>query len=280
MATQRAQTLGAHGVTLVSLRSSQSAATSTVQLANHTYHGAATNLVLLEGLLDLLQHGQVTNVNTNALAGRTEGTKGVAHIHIDLTGVSLGRDDKGRAETGLLSDQLIQLLNLGVVTLEDLQERSLSTGGTLDTTEAQVIASALQVTQIHQQILNPQAGTLANGNKLSGLAVGEAQAGQVLVLLGELGQLVDDDGQLGDEDVKTVTEKDQVGVVSAVARGSTPVDDTSGGRGDLAKGVDVSHDIVSAALLFFSGNLELVILDGGVSLHLLDSLVGDWQAEL
>jgi hypothetical protein len=110
--------------------------------------------------------------------------------------------------------------------------------------------------------------------------VGEAQAGQVLVLLGELGKLVDDDGKLGDEDVETVTEEDQVGVVSAVARGSTPVNDTGSSWGDLAKGVDVSHDIVSAALLLLGGNLELVILDGGVSLHLLDSLIGDWQAEL
>ena len=110
--------------------------------------------------------------------------------------------------------------------------------------------------------------------------MGEAQAGQVLVLLGELGQLVDNHGELGNEDVETVAEKDQVRVVSAVARGGTPVNDTSSGRSDLAEGVDVSHDIVSAALLLLGCNLELVILDGGMSLHLLDSLVGDGQSEL
>jgi hypothetical protein len=42
----------------------------------------------------------------------------------------------------------------------------------------------------------------------------------------------------------------------------------------------VGHDIVSAALLLLGGNPELVILDGGMSLHLLDGLVGDGQSEL
>jgi type IV secretory pathway TrbD component len=42
----------------------------------------------------------------------------------------------------------------------------------------------------------------------------------------------------------------------------------------------VGHDIVTAALLLLGGNRELVILDGGMCLHLLDSLVGDGQAEL
>lgn len=58
------------------------------------------------------------------------------------------------------------------------------------------------------------------------------------------------------------------------------MNDTCSGRSDLAEGVDVGHDIVSAALLLLGGNLELIVLDGGMSLHLLDSLVGDGQSEL
>jgi len=252
---------------------------ATTQCIDITHHGAAANLVLLKRLLNLLEHGEVTNVDTNALAGGTERAQSVANIHIDLARVRLTGDDECRAEASLLGHKLIQLLNLAVITLEDLQERGLGSGGTFDTTEAQVIAGTLEVAQVHQQVLNPQASTLANGDQLGRLAVSETQARQILVFLGKLRQLVDDNGQLGDEDVETITEQDQVGVVSAVARSSTPVDDTGSSRGNLAKGVDVGHDIVSPALLLFGGNLELLVLNGGVSLHLLNRIIGDRKAE-
>ena len=93
----------------------------------------------------------------------------------------------------------------------------MSTGGTLDTTESQVITGTLEVAQIHQEILDPETSTLANGNQLGGLTVSEAQAREVLVLLSELGQLVDNNSQLGDEDVEAVAEQDQIGIVGAVA---------------------------------------------------------------
>ena len=222
----------------------------------------------------------MTDINANALAGSTERAESVADINIDLTRVCLTGDDESGAEASLLGNELVKALDLGVVTVEDLEEGSLSTGGTLDTTETQVVTGTLEVTQIHEQILDPETSTLANGNQLGGLAVGETQAGEVLVLLGELGQLVDDDGQLGDQDVETVAEQDQVGVVGTVARGGTPVDDTGSGGGNQAEGMDVGHDIVSAALLLLGGNSELVILDDLVGLHLLDSIGSDRKSEL
>lgn len=39
----------------------------------------------------------------------------------------------------------------------------------------------------------------------------------------------------------TVTEENQIGVVSDIATSSTPVDDTSSGWGNLSKGVNVSY---------------------------------------
>lgn len=254
--------------------------TATTQCADITHHGTAANLVLLERLLNLLEHGKVTNVNTDTLAGGTERAQSVANVHIDLARVGLTGDDECGAEASLLGDKLIQLLNLTVITIEDLQERGLGARGALHATEAEVIAGTLEVAQVHQQVLNPQASTLANGDQLSRLTVSETQAREVLVLPGKLRQLVNDNGQLGDEDVETVPEQDQVSIVSAVARSSTPVNDTSSSRGDLAKGMDVGHDIVSAALLLLGGNLEFLVLDGGVSLHLLNRIFGDRKAEL
>jgi hypothetical protein len=222
----------------------------------------------------------VTDVNTNTLAGSTERAKSIADVNIDLARVCLTRNDESGAEASLLGNELVEALDLGMVTVEDLEEGSLSTGGTLDTTETQVIAGTLEVTQIHEQILDPETSTLANGNQLGGLTVSETQAGKILVLLGELGQLVDDEGQLGDEDIETVAEKDQIGVVGTVARGSTPVDDTSGSGGHQTVGVDVGHNIVAAALLLLGGDGELVILNDLVGLHLLDSVGRDRKSEL
>jgi len=237
-------------------------------------------LVLLKGLLNLLQHSEVTNINTNALASRAKGAESIADINIDFTGVGLTGDNESRAESSLLSNELIKLLDLSVIALEDLKERSLSTGGTLDTTETQVITGALEVAQIHQQILNPQTSTLTDSDELSGLTVGETQARQVLVLLGELRKLVDDDSQLGDQNIETITKQDQIRIIGTVARGSTPVNDTSRGGGNLAEGVNVGHDIVTTALLLLGGDLELGVLDGGMSLHLLNSLIGDRKSQL
>lgn len=249
-------------------------------LTGDTHHRAAADLVLLERLLDLLEHSQVANINTNALAGRAKGAESVADVHINLARVGLAGDDEGRAKSSLLGHKLVQLLDLVVVALENLEERCLGTGGALDTAETQVVAGALEVAQVHQQVLDPQASTLAHSHQLCGLSVSEAQAGKVLVLLGELRQLVDHDGQLGNENVETVAEEDQVGVVSAVARGSTPMDDTSSSRGDLAESMNVGHDIVSPALLLLGGNLEFVVLDRGMGLHLLNRLIGNGKSKL
>ena len=221
----------------------------------------------------------MTDVNTDPFACRTERAKGVGDVNIDLSRIRLTGDDEGRAETSLLSNKLVQLFNLVVITVEDLEEGGLSTSGTLDTTEAQVITRPFQVAQIHQQVLDPQGCTLANRHELCGLPVGETQTRQVLVFIGKCGQLVNHNGELGDEDVETVTEEDKIGVVGAVARSSTPVDDTGRGGGDLTVGVDVSHDIVSPTLLLLSGTSKLVVLDGEVSLHLLNCLVGDRETE-
>jgi len=101
-----------------------------------------------------------------------------------------------------------------MVAIEQGQERALRSGRTLHTSESQVRPRSLQVTQVPQQLLDPERGSLANSRQLGGLEVGEAEGGQVAVLLGEGGQAGDDDGELGEEDVETLSEEDEVGVAA------------------------------------------------------------------
>ena len=204
LAAERAETLTPHGVTLVS-------------------HGRRANLVSLERLLELLEHGKMPDVATDTLGSATERTESVQNVNIDLARVGLRSADLGLVEAGLLGDELVELLDESVVTLEDGEERALSTGRALDTTELveKVVADALKVAEIVHEVGDPERGTLANSDELCGLTVGVAKARQRAVLHGELGQTVDDGGQLGNDEVQGVPEEDlglSVGSVPHVRR--------------------------------------------------------------
>jgi hypothetical protein len=196
--TKRSQTLGSHGVTLVS-------------------HGGRTDLVLLERLLNLLPGSKMSDIGRDTLASSTEVADGAANLEINLTGVGLSGNGVAASESSLLSDELVKLLNLVVVTIEDLEEGCLSTSGTLDTAEAELITSSLHGSEIHQQILEPDTCSLSNGSELGGLKVSETKAGLVLPLHGKSGELVNGSGHLLGEHVKTVTHQDEISVVCNVA---------------------------------------------------------------
>lgn len=205
VARERAQALATHGVALVR-------------------HGGRADLVLLERLLDLLQVGEQTDVGGHLVDGGTERGKGAEDIGVDLTRVGLASDGVGVAEARELSDALVESLDLLVVAIEEGEEGALGTGRALDATEAEVVTSTLEVAQVPEKLLDPEGGTLADGRQLSGLEVGETKGREVLVLLGEGGETGNDDGELGEEDVETITEEDQVSVVSDKARGGTEAD--------------------------------------------------------
>lgn len=155
----------------------------------------------------------MSDIGGDALASSTEVADSTANLEIDLTGVGLGGNGVAASEASLLSDELIESFDLGVVTVEDLEERCLSTSGTLDTTEAELIANSLHGSEIHQQVLDPDTCSLSDGGQLSGLKVSETKTGLVLPLHGESGKLVDGGGHLLEEHVKTITHQNQVGVV-------------------------------------------------------------------
>ena len=63
-------------------------------------------------------------------------------------------------------------------------------------------------------------------------------------------------------------------------RSCTPMDDTSRLRCHQTISVDVSHDIVTSALLLESGRSELVVLDALVLLQLSNGLLGNVETKL
>ena len=92
--------------------------------------------------------------------------------------------------------------------------------------------------------------------------MGPSKRGEVLVLVGKLGETLDNDGELGEDDVARGAKEDKVGVVGHVAGGGSEVDDGRGGRAVEAKDVNVGHHVVAALLLLEGSLLELSGVEG------------------
>jgi hypothetical protein len=91
--SEGADTLGTHGVALVS-------------------HGGRSDLVLLEGLLNLLEVGKETDIGGDLVSGGTEGSERTENVDVDLAGVGLTSDGVGVLEAGKFGNELVELLNL------------------------------------------------------------------------------------------------------------------------------------------------------------------------
>jgi hypothetical protein len=110
---------------------------------------------------------------------------------------------------------------------------------TLSTTELEAVADSLESLEVHHEVLRPLGSTASHGDGLSALEVGVGQSGLRLPLVGKGSQVGDDLGELVPQDVKGITDEDELRVVGDVARGAAQVDDAGGGRGNEAKSVDM-----------------------------------------
>lgn len=119
------------------------------------------------------------------LACSAEGGQGVEDISVDFARVGLGRDDVSALKPSLFRDEFVQGLDLRVVIVEDLEERGLGSRRAFYAAETEVGASALEVGQVFEEVLGPEAGSLADGGELGGLEVRVGEAGEGLVGLAE-----------------------------------------------------------------------------------------------
>ena len=76
--------------------------------------------------------------------------------------------------------------------------------------------------------LKPQGRTLADGCELGRLEVGEAKSRKIAVLLGELGQTVNDDCELVDDKRQCLADEDEVCIA---ARDASAADHKVVGKG-------------------------------------------------
>jgi hypothetical protein len=185
----------------------------------------------------------MSQIRSNLGSTGTKAGDGIGDQAVDLSGICLCRNIIAFLETSLLAEKLVELVALVMVTGENLEETGLSTGSTLSTTELELGTDALEFLKIHEEILGPGGSSLTDCANLSGLKMCEGESGLLLPLEGERLKVGEDLGQLGDENVESVSHEDKLCVVGYVAACCAVVDDTSGSRGDLSKGVDVLFSI-------------------------------------
>ena len=121
-----------------------------------------------------------------------------------------------------------------------------------------MIDHKVDLLQIGFQVLQPQGGALANGDRLRRLIVGITQRGQILILLREAAQTLHRAQQFTAQVFQAVPVDDQVGVIGHIAARGAQVNNARSGRGSLAVGIDVRHYVVADFL--FPG-LHAVIVD-------------------
>jgi hypothetical protein len=153
-------------------------------------------------------------VGANLVDGSSETSQRSQHVRIDLSRISLSGDWISIGQPGQLGHSLVERFDLVVVPVKEGQEAPLSPRGPLDSSETDIVPRTFEVSQVPQEFLDPQGSSLADGGQLGGLEVSETEGGEVSVGLGELGKTGDDRGELGEEDVESVSQEDQVGVAT------------------------------------------------------------------
>ena len=241
-------------------------------------HGGGADLLRAEGLLDLAPVGEQAQVGGELVGRLRDRGQDLGDPEVELAGVGLAGDPEGAREAHALGHEAIELADLGVVPLEELEERGLGPGGALDAPEADRLLGVVEVLEVLQQVLEPQAGALAHGRGLGRLKVREAEGRQGTVLRGEGLEIRHDADQLSANQLQGLAQEDEVGVVPHEAGGRSQVEDRARLGAGVPPRVHVGHDVVPQLLLVPGCEAQVEGLQ--VLTQLRELLVADRQAEL
>ncbi len=256
---QRTDALTAHGITLIR-------------------HGGGTDLALGKRLLYLLKGLQQPQVIGKLIGALGKAGKHTEEIRIHLAGVGLPGDRYTAGKAHILRDQLFHAVDLRLVPIEQLHKAGLCTGGTLGPKQAQVIKLELEIFHIHDQLLQPQSGTLAHRGQLRRLQVGITQAGQRLIPVSKAGQIVHHLRRLLQQQAGGLPQDDHIGIIPHIAAGGPQMDDRLRQRALPAVSIYMAHHVVAHLALTRLGHLVVDIL--GVRLQLGNLLIRDGKAKL
>ena len=195
-----------------------------------------------------------------------------------MRGVGLPGNAKALQKSHALGNALVELLDLGRVSLEELEEGGLGPGRALHSAEAQGLQPELHLFEVEDEVLKPKCGPLAHGGRLGRLEVGVPQRRQIFVRGGEGGEVRGTPYDPVPDERQGFPVLDQVRVVADEGAGGSEVDNTFCGRSHVTEQVHVGHDVVAEASLVLGGLVEVQVVERLA--HLVQSLGWDGQAKL
>src|SRR5438105_3239830 len=115
-----------------------------------------------------------------------------------------------------------------MVAAEEREEARLGAGGPLDSPKPEGLKTVLDLVQVEDEVVTPEAGPFPHSHELGRLKVRETQRRQIAPLVGEAPQSVDDADQTIAKQTETIPHEQEIGVVGDVAAGRTQMNDVSG----------------------------------------------------
>jgi hypothetical protein len=220
----------------------------------------------LERFVHHLQMLHQAEIHGELVGALGEVLQNIEDSAVPKAGVGLPAYREESVETELLAHLPVQILNLAVISPEQLEEAVLGARSSLGSPDAVAGQQVLQILPIDHQLLQPEQGTLSERGRLSRLKVGVAQTAQALVLFGETGQFPDHPQQPAAQDRQSLVVLNQLGVVRNEAAGCTQVNDAFGLGALLPVGVNAGHHIVTELPLQAGHGLEVDIIPLGPQL--------------
>ena len=241
-------------------------------------HGRGANLAALKRLIHLLEVGQQPDVAGKLRRALRDAGQHLQHLKVHLARIGLTADGVRAGKAHLLADLPLKRDDLFLITVKQGEEARARAGRALAAEELQVRELELQLLKIHQQILRPERGALADGRRLRGLKMRVGERRLCLVRLGKVRERLDDVHQQAADLLKRLAHENDIGVVADVAGRGAEVQNGLCLRAARAVGQHVGHDVVPHLVLARRG---VVIVDvGDVRAQLLNLLIRDRQTEL
>ena len=256
---QGSDALAAHGVALVG-------------------HGRGADLAALKRLVHLLEVGQQPDVAGKLRCALCDAGQHLQHLKVHLARIGLAADGVRAGKAHLLADLLLERDDFLLVAVKQGEEARARAGRALAAEELEIAELKLQLLKIHQQVLRPERGALADSRRLCGLKVRVGECRLRLVRLGEVRERLDDVHQQAADLRKRLAHENDIGIVADVAGRGAEVQNGLCLRAARAVGQHMGHDIVPHFVFTCRG---IVIVDvGDVRAQFLNLCVRDRQTEL
>ena len=259
VARQGGDALAAHGVALIG-------------------HGRGADLAALERLVHLFEVGQQADVAGKLRGALRDAGQHLQHLKVHLARIGLAADGVRAGKAHLFADLLLERDDLLLVAVKQGEEARARAGRALAAEELEIAELKLQLLEIHQQILRPERGALADGRRLRGLKMRVGERRLCLVRLGKVRERLDDVHQQAADLLERFAHEDDIRIVADVAGRGTEVQNGLCLRAARAVGQHVGHDVVPHLVLARRGVVIVDVRD--VRAQLADLLIRDRQTEL